>query len=452
MNNIDWLLERMKVNAEADCIVWKGNIFSYADVLRKIESCKKMLAKRGISQGSIVSLIGDYSPYSISLLLALIENKNVVLPLSSISFGEKQYFLEVSQTQIVIEVKEDEYEIDKINSKVNNPLLVKLVTEKKPGLVLFTSGSTGKPKGILHDFYTLLEKYTAPRHTFRSIVFLLMDHIGGINTLFYQLSNHGTIITVEKRDIDTVCRAIQDFRAELLPVSPTFLNLLLISETYKRYDLTSLKMITYGTEVMPEITLKRANEAFPNVNFLQTYGLSELGILRSKSMSSDSLFVKVGGEGYETKVKNRTLWIRGRLSMLGYLNAPSPFDEDGWFDTGDVVEQEGEFLKFLGRTSEMINAGGQKVYPTEVEDVVSQMDGVTDVVVHGEKNPLIGSMVVAVVRLATNETESEFKERMRAYCKSKLANYKIPVKVIISKNDLYTTRFKKIRHATTDEK
>ena len=79
--------------------------------------------------------------------------------------------------------------------------------------------------------------------------------------------------------------------------------------------------------------------------------------------------------------------------MLGYLNAPSPFDADGWFNTQDAVEQDGEWLRFLGRTSDLINVGGQKVYPAEVESVLLELENVLDVTVRGEPNPIIGQIV-----------------------------------------------------------
>jgi acyl-CoA synthetase (AMP-forming)/AMP-acid ligase II len=127
---------------------------------------------------------------------------------------------------------------------------------------------------------------------------------------------------------------------------------------------------------MPPATLQRIHKAIPTAELLQTYGLSEVGILRSKSRSSDSLWLKVGGEGFETKVQDGTLWIRAKSAMLGYLNAPSPFDADGWMNTGDAVEVDGDYLRILGRKSEMINVGGLKVYPAEVEDVLAQMPNV----------------------------------------------------------------------------
>ena len=97
------------------------------------------------------------------------------------------------------------------------------------------------------------------------------------------------------------------------------------------------------------------NKIFPQVKILQTYGLIELGVLRSKSKKNDSLWVKIGGEGYKTRIIDGILQIQARSAMLGYLNAPSPFTEDGWFKTGDTVEVDGEYIKILGRKSEIIN-------------------------------------------------------------------------------------------------
>jgi acyl-CoA synthetase (AMP-forming)/AMP-acid ligase II len=232
---------------------------------------------------------------------------------------------------------------------------------------------------------------------------------------------------------------------QLLPTSPTFLNLILVSEAYKRYDLASLETVTYGTEVMPESTLRRFHELFPRVRLLQTYGLSEVGILRSKSKSSDSLWVKVGGEGFETRVVDGMLEIKAKSAMLGYLNAPSPFTADGWFKTGDAVEVDGEYIKILGRKSELINVGGEKVYPAEVESVLQTMDGVLEVAVRGEPHPMTGQIVTATVRLATAEALPEFRQRMRAFCQDKLARYKIPQKIVITAEAVHSERFKKMR-------
>jgi acyl-CoA synthetase (AMP-forming)/AMP-acid ligase II len=131
--------------------------------------------------------------------------------------------------------------------------------------------------------------------------------------------------------------------------------------------------------------------------------------------------------------------------MLGYLNVPSPFGEEGWFNTGDMVEREDDYVRILGRKSEMINVGGEKVHPTEIENVIQMMEGVEDVTVKSEPNPIVGQMVVAQVKISTNETGAEFKKRLRAFCKDKLANYKIPQKVTIISSPTHGDRYKKMR-------
>ena len=112
---------------------------------------------------------------------------------------------------------------------------------------------------------------------------------------------------------------------------------MLLSESYKRCDLGSLKAVTYGTEPMPESTLLRFNKIFPHIKMLQTYGMSEVGVLKSKSKDSGSLWVKIGGDGVETQVVDGILQVKTASALLGYLNAPNPITEDGWFVTGDSV-------------------------------------------------------------------------------------------------------------------
>ena len=85
----------------------------------------------------------------------------------------------------------------------------------------------------------------------RSLTFLLFDHIGGFNTLMYNLSNAGCSIMTDKRDPESICEIIEKYHVETLPTSPTFINLLLLSEAYLKHDLSSLKLVTYGTEAMP---------------------------------------------------------------------------------------------------------------------------------------------------------------------------------------------------------
>lgn len=443
---IDFLREKFATARDADALVWRDQVYPYSHILEEIDNWVSILDKDEIASGSVVSVEADFSPRAIALLLALIERNCIIVPLSSSVESQKPEFRQIAQVEVLISVGEDDSPtISRSGVTVDHPVLLELKRISHPGLILFSSGSTGKSKAAVHDFVPMLEKYHVPRHSLRTITFLLFDHIGGVNTLLYNLSNAGCVVTVRDRRPETVCASIEKYGVELLPTSPTFLSLILVSGAYETYDLGSLKTVTYGTEVMPESTLERFHEILPDVKLLQTYGLSEVGILRSKSKSSDSLWVKVGGEGFETRVVDGMLEIKAKSAMLGYLNAPSPFTKDGWFKTGDAVEVDGEYIRILGRKSEIINVGGEKVYPAEVESMLQTMDGVDEVVVSGQSHPLTGNIVVARVRLGTAETLIEFRKRMREFCASKLARFKIPQKVILVDQSLHGERFKKMR-------
>lgn len=438
-----WLFDRMAQTPESIALAGPDGATTYRTLLDRVASWDSYLADHDL-RGRVMSIEGDYGVETIALFLAAMKNRNIIIPVCSATRAHLQAFLEIGEVECRIVLSGAAPEIITTGRVASHAHYRRLRDAGAAGLVLFSSGSTGAHKGAVHDLGPLLEKFSLPKRCFRTLVFLQLDHIGGINTLFYTLANAGTVVVSDGRMPQHVCEAIARHGVELLPTSPTFLNLLLLSEEWQRHDLSSLQVITYGTEPMPASTLRRVHAAFPNVRLQQTYGLSELGILRSQSRGSDSLWVRVGGEGFETKVVNNRLWIRATSAMLGYLNAPSPFDADGFFDTGDLVEVDGEWLRILGRQSELINVGGSKVFPMEVESVLLEMENVEDVSARGEPSALTGQAVVASVRLAHDEDPVAFKTRMRIFCRDRLESYKIPVKVEFN-GPVISTRFKKMR-------
>jgi acyl-CoA synthetase (AMP-forming)/AMP-acid ligase II len=131
--------------------------------------------------------------------------------------------------------------------------------------------------------------------------------------------------------------------------------------------------------------------------------------------------------------------------MLGYLNAPSPFDADGWYRTGDLVEVDGPYLRILGRSSEVINVGGEKVHPVEVEGVLLEVENVREATVWGARNAVTGQVVAARVSLERAEDRAALERRIHAFCRKRLAAYKVPVCVEIVDGGQAGPRFKKLR-------
>lgn len=413
---------------------------------------EKRFPELGIARGRVCAFLGEYSPKVCSLVFALMRQGAILVPLTPAVQGELGDLLEISGVNVLLRFSADDEWTCESLSTAPNALVSSFTATGRSGLVVFTSGSTGQPKGILHDCERVLLKFVAERSGWRTVMFLLLDHFGGFNTLISTFAYRGTAVCLPNRNPDTVCRMIQESQATLLPTTPTFVNLLLASRCYQQYDLSSIRMITYGTEVMAASTLERLQEAFPNAALKQTYGLSELGVLRSKSEEDSSLWVKIGGIGFETKVIDNVLWIRSEANMIGYLNADSPFDAEGWMCSGDYVEVSGEYLKILGRNSEIINVGGQKVFPAEVENILMQAGNIRDAHVFGVRHPLMGHVVHAEISLFQNEQITDLSERLRLFCFDRLAKFKIPVRFsVVEDGKSCSHRFKKIRKPATGE-
>lgn len=444
---MDWLIDRFSSAPERVAFIHHGISFTYGQMVASISRLESALRDEAVGPHDTIVLVADYAPDVVCMMLALARLGATVVPLTRSSVVEEEEVLAISGSTRRIEFSTNgtNWDMQNQQSSRENPLLRQLQQSGRPGLVLFSSGSTGQPKGMLHDFWRVMEKFKVQRPPVVAVPFLMLDHFGGINTVLAITSSLGTVVTTEDRRLPTICSAVEQHKVDLLPTTPSFLTMLAATDLPNRYDLSSLKRITYGTETMPQTTLDRIRDRFPDVELQQTYGLSEVGVLRSQSRPDGSLWLRIGGQGFETDVRDDVLWIRSEFRMLGYLNAPSAFDDDGWFNTQDRVEVDGEWFKILGRTTDIINVAGQKVYPAEVEDVILELPNVSDVVVKGEKHNLLGQIVVAYVAVTESEPASELRARVRTQCSSKLANYKVPAKVLIMEDDMHSPRFKKIR-------
>ena len=446
---INIILERMRQHGNQPAIFWKDKEYTYSQLNVMIKNWQDRLENEfNIKKREVCGILGDFSPEAIALFYALMLKKCIIVPFTKQISSQVEEFKEISGVQCIFTMEDDDGWSFERYQEVPQAALIRQFRKDRdaPGLVVFTSGSTGKPKGILQDCERVMKKFVVERKGWRMILFLMFDHFGGINTMFSAFAYGGVAVCISDRSCEEVGKMIERSKATLLPTTPTFLNLLIISGIYRQFDLSSIELITYGTEVMPESLLQKIGEVFPNAKLKQTYGLSELGVLRSKSLSDDSPWVKIGGQGFDIKVIDKILWVKSESAMVGYLNAPSPYDDEGWMCTGDQVEIGGDYLKILGRKSEMINVGGQKVFPQEVEAVIAEANNITNVTVFGVPHPLMGQLVHAKVSLNKLETRRELSERLRKFCQKRLTKYKIPVRfIIVSDETQRSARYKKVR-------
>lgn len=440
-----WFVERIASWGERTAFEWDGGTISYAALAACTERWSRQLARQGIGPGDVVVVRGDHSPASFSMLLALGARRAIVVPLTAIPETVLDARCTTAGAGWTVDIRGDGAQFRRRPAPTEPDLVARLRGQRHAGLILFSSGSSGEPKACLLDLDRLFETVRTPRRGYVTAAFLLFDHIGGVNTMINVLGHGGTAVVVGDRSVETVAAAIAAHGVQLLPTSPTFLKMLLISDAASRHDLSSLQLITYGTEAMPQATLDDLQRAFAGLRLKQTYGLSELGIVPTRSRAPGSLWMQIGGEGVEQRIVDGILWLRAPTAMLGYLNAPSPFDADGWLNTGDRVEVDGDYLKILGRDSELINVGGEKVHPSEVESVLMAAPNIRDVTVAARPNPVTGSVVVATIALIDDEDPVALRTRLDRFCRARLEPHKVPIAFKIARADLHSPRFKKIR-------
>lgn len=449
-NHKHWLLEKVHSHDEKLALVYDGCEFSFNQISSQIDIYYPYIQEK-INKGDVVAIHSDYNFFSIALFLALLDYGCIVVPITTIIKEEVNDRLEEGYVDFTIHLDGENFIniSDTHDNREKHALINNIQNIGNAGLILYSSGSTGKPKAMIHDLDHLCNVYRKKKtKSLSMMVFLMFDHIGGLNTLLSALSMGALMVIPTKREANHVAQLIQDYKVRILPASPTFLNMMLMSDVHNKYDMKSLRMITYGTEPMPATLLGRLKKAFPRTKFLQTFGTSETGIAQTVSKSSESTFMKFEDPNLEHKVIDGELWLRSKTQITGYLNASmESFTDDHWFKTGDLVAQTDDgYIKIIGRAKEIINVGGEKVLPAEVEAILLLADEVVDCTVYGEKNSITGQNVAVKVVLSSNLNRREAKKMVRKICMGKLESYKIPSTVIIVDKTETSTRFKKKRN------
>ncbi|SUX05513.1 ANL family adenylate-forming protein [Campylobacter lari] len=429
-------------NQEQYALIYENMQYTYKDLSKIVH--EKIQLLNSIGNINLIGIVGDYDIDSIALFLACIELNKIIIPF----INESEINNKLTEVNCDILFKNNQYELQKKHCN-NHDLIQKLIDVNKPGLILFSSGSTGKPKAMVHDLTKILQNMNYSDKKNKTIALFLPDHVAGIDVLLKTLSSNSSLIIPNTRDSERILKLIELFKVNIMPASPSMLRLLLLCQCHK-YDLKSLEVIAYGSERLDDALLFKLKGLFPNVYFKQNFGTSETFSFQTKNHKEKQSFFKILNINY--KIINNELFLKSDTQSLGYLNADnSVFTDDGYFATGDLVEvinENGEeYIKIIGRNKEVINVGGEKVLPQEVEGILMQMPFIQDCLVYGQNNPLTGQSVCVKIVLEQNENFStlEAKKKIRMFCKDKLANYKIPTKVEIVQRLEISSRFKRVR-------
>jgi len=392
----------------------EGTEYSYDRLLEDI---------RTQSVCSEISLTSDMYEIFVNIVIAILVHQDLLLLDTDFSHAE------IKALGVKIEDLENKRYIPNIKVSSVPELLAKICASQSWELSLFTSGTTGLPKKVTHRLSALTRMARISDGHLGDVWGFAYNptHIAGIQVFFQALLNGNTIIDIFGLPQKEILERIEKYQITNISATPTFYRLLMPIEG----NYPSVKRITSGGEKFDSKLTESLLRAFNNAQLRNIYASTEAGTL----LESKNDVFKITDHAHAKIVGNR-LYVH--TSFLGTLNRATE-----WYDTGDLVEftdiEKHEF-KFIGRDNEMINVGGYKANPTEIEEVICSHPDVIQAKIWGKTNSVVGNILVAEVVCRQLLDESKLREYLRPL----LQDYKIP-RIINITDKIATTRSGKVK-------
>jgi acyl-CoA synthetase (AMP-forming)/AMP-acid ligase II len=326
--------------------------------------------------------------------------------------------------------------------------------------LIYTSGTTGQPKGAMlshRNLLTSLASWLIESSSGPGDAYLMpfpLCHVAGYGVPGYCLRGATLVLRAAYEPGDFMA-SVDRHRVTGAPLAPTMLNMLLQHPDVDTYDLSSLQTIAYGGSGMPVEVLRAALGRFPDAEFVQGFGMTELAgnvlflypATHVRALQGAPQLLAAAGRpmplvdlrlvdddmnDVETGLVGEIV-VRGDQVMKGYWNNPAATEEafaGGWFHTGDLGRMDAEgYVYIVDRKKDMIVTGGENVYSRQVEDVLYRHPAVAEAAVIGLPDVHWGETVCAVIVARPGQTVTP--EEITAFCKEELAGYKKPRRVEI---------------------
>jgi long-chain acyl-CoA synthetase len=324
------------------------------------------------------------------------------------------------------------------------------VEESHVATIIYTSGTTGQPKGVTISHENLV---CNTESIIRYLKLSDNDSIVNVLPFYYSYGNSilqthiyvgGTLILANNMMYPRlVLQLIEKEAVTGFSGVPSTYALLLNRTRLGEFDLSSLRYMTQAGGAMPPSNIERLINIIPDVKFFVMYGQTEatarLSYLPPERLKDKMGSVGIAIPGVELEIRGKEgnrleegqvgeIYARGENIMLGYWEDKKRSKEvlrDGWLKTGDLAYYDKDgYLYIVGRSSEMIKTGANRVSPTDIEEVIVAMDGIEEVAVIGIPDDILGQAIKVFVTREKNS--SVRKTEIMAFCKNNLANYKLP--------------------------
>ncbi|MGA8898726.1 ANL family adenylate-forming protein [Bradyrhizobium sp.] len=312
-------------------------------------------------------------------------------------------------------------------------------TERATEWLMLTSGTLGLPKIVGHTLEGLTGAIAAdgPARGTRPIwaTFYDIRRYGGLQIFLRAIIGGGSLVLSESGEAlaDHIAR-LNEKAVTHMSGTPSHWRKLLMSGAASGF---SPRYVRLSGEIADQAVLDGLHQVFPEASIGHAYASTEAGVGFAVNDGREGFpadMVGTNRDGVEIRVVDGCLQIRSRRAAHAYVgrHASALTDEEGFVDTGDMVELRGDRYHFVGRRGGIINIGGLKVHPEEIEAVINRHDEVRMSRVKARKSPITGAIVVADVVLADGCDASrgdEIKARIIGSCRAKLAPHKVPAMI-----------------------
>ena len=338
-------------------------------------------------------------------------------------------------------------------------------------ILMYTAGTTGFPKGVMltHKSFSIyvLDNVTPPDTDTieKNILTVPLYHVAGIQAMMAAIYGGRTLVIERQFDPAEWMDLVQKEKVGRAMMVPTMLKQLIDNPDFKKHDLSSLKVITYGAAPMPLEVIKKAIGLMPKVSFINAFGQTETASTITSLSPEDHVITGATEEERERKLKRLSsigkpmadiemkvidesgkevptgqigeIVARGPRVMTGYWKdeekTKKTIDKDGWVHTGDMgYKDEAGYYFLAGRATDLIIRGGENISPEEVENIIFAHPKIDDVAVIGVPDDEWGEVPKAICVLKKG-CEDCTPEEIMEHCRQNLASYKRPRSVIFIK-------------------
>jgi acyl-CoA synthetase (AMP-forming)/AMP-acid ligase II len=306
--------------------------------------------------------------------------------------------------------------------------------------ILLTSGTTGLPKLVVHTLETLTAAIGASGRASTPQVwstFYDIRRYGGLQILLRALLSGTPLVLSDAREtIGAHLRRAAESAVTHLTGTPSHWRRAILDPAARAL---ALRYVRLSGEIADQAILQRLRLLFPAAKLVHAFASTEAGVgfeVRDGQEGFPAKMIDVNPPGIELKIVDGCLCIRSRGTALGYLGAGAgPLrDAEGFVNTGDLVERQGDRYYFAGRRGGIVNVGGLKVHPEEVEAVINQHPDVHACLVRGRRSPVTGAVLIADVVLRNGLHEGMprarvVRDEILQACRDRLARHKTPVTI-----------------------